>query len=415
MSLLNINFPRLQNDIDSLAAIGRHDDDHGIYRMAFSEHDIQAHDWLKSRIEEAGLDYYLDEAANIHARLNWDGERPSVMTGSHIDSVPGAGHLDGALGVMAGLECLRCLKERGESLPFALECVAFSDEEGRFGGMLGSQAMSGRLTPELIHNAKDLDGHALIDVMEGLGMAPLNILRAHRQPESIHAFVELHIEQGPVLEQQNMCIGAVDAISGLLRWNIRLLGEANHAGTTPMNMRKDPLQGFAEISSALPRLLEENGSPRSTATVGYIHCFPGAANVVPGRVEFSLDMRDTDMQILDELGHAFRKAMSAIARRHDLMFEFEEVSRLDAASCDPGIVDSISHICREFGYHSMQMHSGAAHDSMMMASIARTAMIFVPSMGGRSHSPAEWTPWEEIEKGANVLLNTLYRLASEAA
>jgi N-carbamoyl-L-amino-acid hydrolase len=182
-----------------------------------------------------------------------------------------------------------------------------------------------------------------------------------------------------------------------------------------MNMRKDPLQGFAEVSSALPRLLEENGSPRSTATIGYVNCFPGAANVVPGRVEFSLDMRDTDMQVLDDLAQAFRKAMSAIARRHDLRFEYEEVSRLEAAICDQGIVDRITMISREFGYHSMQMHSGAAHDSMMMATMTRTAMIFVPSIAGRSHSPAEWTPWEEIEKGANVLLNTLYQLASEAA
>lgn len=415
MSLLEVNFPRLQNDIETLAAIGRSEDDHGIYRMALTDNDMQAREWLKSRIEECGLDCYQDEAANIHARLDWDGQRASVMTGSHLDTVPGAGHLDGALGVMAGLECLRCLKEQNIKFNYPLECVAFTDEEGRFGGMLGSQAMSGRLTPEIIHNAKDLDGYALADVMDSLGMPAMNILRARRQPESINAFVELHIEQGPVLEQNNMCVGVVDAISGLLRWNIRLLGEANHAGTTPMNMRKDPLQGFAEVSTALPRILDENGSPRSTATIGYVNCFPGAANVVPGRVEFSLDMRDTDMQVLDDLAQAFRKAISAIARRHDLMFEYEEVSRLEAASCDQGIVDNITAVCREFGYHSMQMHSGAAHDSMMMAGVARTAMIFVPSMAGRSHSPAEWTPWEEIEKGANVLLNTLYRLAGKAA
>ncbi|MDH5446002.1 MAG: Zn-dependent hydrolase [Gammaproteobacteria bacterium] len=413
MDLLTVNFSRLQNDIETLASIGRSDEDNGIYRMAFTENDLQARDWLKSRIEQAGLDYYQDDAANIHARLNFDGERNSIMTGSHMDSVPGAGHLDGALGVIAGLECLRCLKEQGVSSDFAFESIAFTDEEGRFGGMLGSQSLSGRMTPELIHQARDLDGVALSDVLEELGMTAMNILRARRQPENIHAFVELHIEQGPVLEQQNMCIGAVDAISGLLRWNIRLLGEANHAGTTPMHMRKDPLQGFAEVSSAVPRILEENGSPRSTATIGYVNCFPGAANVVPGRVEFSLDMRDTDMQILDELSQAFRKAISAIARRHDLMFEYEEVSRLEAAICDQGIVDTITSISHDFGYHSMQMHSGAAHDSMMMAGITRTAMIFVPSMGGRSHSPAEWTPWEEIEKGANVLLNTLFRLAGK--
>ncbi|MDH5179874.1 MAG: Zn-dependent hydrolase [Gammaproteobacteria bacterium] len=415
MDLLKVNFPRLQDDIETLAAIGRSDDDLGIYRMAFTDNDMQARAWLKSRIEAAGLDCHEDEAANIHARLAFDATRPSVMTGSHLDTVPGAGHLDGALGVMAGLECLRCLKEQGKEYSFALESVAFTDEEGRFGGMLGSQAVSGRITPEIIHQARDLDGQTLTEVMQRRGMTPMNILRARRKPESIQAFVELHIEQGPVLEQHNMCIGAVDAIAGLLRWNIRLSGEANHAGTTPMQMRKDPLQGFAEISAALPRILDENGSPRSTATIGYVNCFPGAANVIPGRVEFSLDMRDTDMPVLDEMAQAFRKAMSAIARRHKLMFEYEEVSRLEAAKCDPGIVEAITAISRQFGYHTMQMHSGAAHDCMMMAGITRTAMIFVPSMAGRSHSPAEWTPWEEIEKGANVLLNTLHKLASEAA
>lgn len=411
MSLLKVNFQRLQKNIEELGAIGRNDTDHGLYRMAFTQNDLVARQWLQSKIEAAGLNYFRDEAANIHARLNYDGQRSSVMTGSHIDTVPGAGHLDGALGVLAGLECLQSIKEQGIPLQHALESLAFTDEEGRFGGMLGSQAISGSLTPEILHQAKDFEGCSLSKVMEDMDMPVMNILRAKRSPESIHAFVELHIEQGPVLEQQNMCIGAVDAISGLLRWNIRLLGEANHAGTTPMQLRKDPLQGFSEIASALPRLLEENGSPRSTATIGYVHCFPGAANVIPGRVEFSLDVRDTDMSILDNLGDAFRRAVSAMARRRDLMFEYEEVSRLQATICDSGIVDIINDVSREFGYHSMKMHSGAAHDSMMMATIARTAMIFVPSMAGRSHSPAEWTPWEEIEKGANVLLNTLVRLA----
>ena len=200
MSLLKVNYSRLQKDIEELAGIGRSEEDLGLYRMALTENDLQARKWLKGRIDEAGLDYFLDEAANIHARLHWDGKRASVMTGSHIDTVPGAGHLDGALGVIAGLECLRCLSEQDVPLQHPLESVAFTDEEGRFGGMLGSQAISGHLTPELIHQSKDIDGNSLSDVMAGLGMPAMNILRAQRRPESIHAFVELHIEQGPVLE-----------------------------------------------------------------------------------------------------------------------------------------------------------------------------------------------------------------------
>lgn len=407
---LQINFKRLQDDIDTLSSIGV-GEDHGLYRMAFTEADLQAREWLKSRIKDAGLDVYIDEAANLHARHEWDGERPSVITGSHIDTVPSAGALDGALGVMVGLECLRCIKEQNLPIAYPLECIAFSDEEGRFGGMMGSQAISGQLTPEVIYNASDLDGFMLCSVMESLGYPAQKILRAKRQPESIKAYVELHIEQGPVLDQQGVPIGLVEAIAGLLRWNVQLIGEANHAGTTPMNMRRDALKGFAEVAANVDRVLEEYGSPRSTATIGHIEAFPGAANVVPGQANFSLDMRDTDMQVLDDLSNAFRRTISAIARRHNLMFEYQVVSQLEAASCDSAILQTIERTAVDMQYDHMRLHSGAAHDAQMMARVAPTAMVFVPSKDGRSHSAAEWTAWEDIEKGANVMLNTLYRLA----
>jgi len=409
---LKINFKRLQDDIDTLANIGL-GEDHGLYRMAFSEADLEARQWLSSRIEDAGLQLHIDEAANLHARLQWDGKRPSVITGSHIDTVPSAGALDGALGVMIGLECLRSIQEQQLPLKYPLESIAFSDEEGRFGGMMGSQALSGQLTPEAIYNASDLEGNLLCSVMESLGYPAKNILRAQRQPDSIRAYVELHIEQGPVLDQQGISIGLVEAIAGLLRWNVRLIGEANHAGTTPMHMRRDALKGFAEVAANVDRVLAEYGSPRSTATIGYVEAFPGAANVVPGQANFSLDIRDTDMQVLDDLANAFRRSISAIARRHDLMFEYEVVSQLEAASCDSAILYTIESCANELGYASMRLHSGAAHDAQMMARIVPTAMVFVPSKDGRSHSAAEWTSWEDIEKGANVMLNTLYRLAGE--
>ncbi|TNF35390.1 MAG: Zn-dependent hydrolase [Gammaproteobacteria bacterium] len=408
-----INFQRLQDDIDKLSQIGRADD-HGIYRMAFSDADMEARNWLLTRIEQAGLTSFIDEAANIHARHHWDDMRPSVITGSHIDTVPGAGPLDGAMGVLAGLECLRRIKEENLQLAFPLECIAFSDEEGRFGGMLGSQAISGQLTPGVIFNARDMNGVMLSDACTQRGYPAQNILRAQRRPDSIHAYVELHIEQGPVLDRHSLSIGLVDAIAGLLRWNIRLIGEANHAGTTPMDMRRDALQGFAEVATSINRILAEYGSPRSTATIGRVETIPGAANVVPGQVNFSLDMRDTSMKTLEDLSDAFRRAIAAIARRHQLMFEFDVVSQLDAAQCDAGILDVITDAANQLNLEHMTLHSGAAHDAQMMARIARTAMIFVPSKSGKSHSPAEWTSWEDIEKGANVLLNTLIKLTGAA-
>ena len=407
---LRVDFPRLQADVEALAAIGRRED-HGLYRMAFSDGDMQARDWLAGRIRAAGLELHIDGAANIHARLGWDGEHPSVMTGSHLDTVPGAGHLDGALGVLVALECLRSLKEAGVPLNHPLEAVAFTDEEGRFGGMLGSQAVCGRLTPERIHTARDLDGVGLVEAMAAHGLNAMDALRAQRRPESLHAFLELHIEQGPVLDRAGVKIGVVEGIVGLFKWNVRLIGVANHAGTTPMDLRRDAFQGLAEFAGEIPRILEEDGGTRSVATIGRVELVPGAANVVPGRAEFSLEARDTDPAVLERLGLAFRRALSAIARRRDLMFEFDVLSTLEPVKCDPLVMRAIAEAAKQLDASHMILPSGAAHDTQMLAGLTRAGMIFVPSREGRSHSPAEWTAWEDIETGANVALNALYALA----
>jgi len=293
MENLNINRERLQADIEALAAIGR-GDDYGIYRMAFSDGDIQGRKWFIKKAEEAGLDFYQDGAANLHARYLWDEQKPSVVMGSHIDTVPAAGHLDGALGVVVALECLRCIKEQGLKVNYPLEAIAFSDEEGRFGGMLGSQAIAGMLTPEKIVNASDLDGVSLIDAMQNIGLDAMNALHAKRNPGSILAFLELHIEQGPMLDNMGISIGNVDAIAGLFKWDITLTGTANHAGTTPMDMRQDAFMGLSAFASQLRRILDENGSPRRVATIGRVEISSGAANVLPGKVEFCLDARDTN-------------------------------------------------------------------------------------------------------------------------
>lgn len=408
---LRVDFKRLQADIDALAAIGR-GEDHGLYRMAFSDGDMAARAWLCDRINASGLELYVDGAANIHARHGWDGQRPSVMMGSHIDTVPGAGHLDGALGVLVGLECVRRIRELGMETRYPVETVAFTDEEGRFGGMLGSQAVCGQLTPESIHNARDLDDVTLVEAMAARNLNATDALRAQRSADSLQAFLELHIEQGPVLDREGISIGVVEGIVGLFRWNVKFIGVANHAGTTPMDMRNDAFQGLAEFAGEIPRVLEENGHARSVATIGRVELHPGAANVVPGRVEFSLEVRDLDAAVLARLGDAFRRTLSAIARRRGLMFEFEVISELTPVRCDPGIMQAIDQAAVELGIESLHLPSGAAHDTQIMAGLTRAGMIFVPSKGGRSHSPAEWTPWEDIELGANVALHTLVRLAA---
>lgn len=407
---LSVDLQRLQRDVDELAGVGR-GEGHGIYRMAFSDGDMAGRAWLESRIKDAGLAFHADGAANLHGVLEAGGDAPHVLTGSHIDTIPGAGHLDGALGVLCGLEALRALKESGLPLKRGLEVVAFSDEEGRFGGMFGSQAFSGQLTPGMILEAEDADGVRLVDAMQRQGLNAMDALRAQRAPGSVHAFVELHIEQGPVLDRSAISIGVVEAITGLFRWDVVLSGAANHAGTTPMDMRQDAFQGLAEFASQLDRVLEEEGGARSVATIGHVSLSPGAANVVPGEARFILEVRDTDSAVLDALARALRRTLSTIARRRGLMFEFSVVSEIAPVPCDAAVMAAIEAAASELEMQTLHIPSGAAHDTQMVARVAPAGMIFVPSKEGRSHSPAEWTAWDDIEKGANVLLNTLYKLA----
>lgn len=409
---LSVNAQRLKEDIEDLAKVGRREAS-GIFRMAFSDGDMAGRQWFRDRLDEAGLEIFEDGAGNIHGRLNWDGATPSVMTGSHLDTVPGAGHLDGALGVVTGLECLRRIKEERLPLRYPLEVVSFTDEEGRFGGMLGSQSIAGQLTPESIENAIDLDGVRLVDAMQQQGYDAMQALHARRNPESIHAFLELHIEQGPILDQMGFSIGVVDAIAGLFKWEVSLIGTPNHAGTTPMHLRNDAFQALAEFSSQIQRVLDENGSERSVATIGKVDISPGAANVVPGRVDFSLEVRDTDRQVLGDLRNAFRRALSAIARRRNIMFEFTVLSEIQPVKCDAGLVKRLKDSADSLDIQNLQMASGAAHDTQFMSSITRAAMVFVPSKEGRSHSTAEWTDMDHIERGGNVLLNTLIDLAGK--
>jgi len=408
---LRINPERLRADIDKLASIGRREDQ-GIYRMAFSAGDMAAREWLRQRIDDAGLGLHQDGAANIHARLGWKDGAASVIYGSHIDTVPGAGHLDGALGVLCALESLRILKETDAQLKRPVEAIAFSDEEGRFGGLFGSQALVGQVSPEYLYNARDLDGVTLVDALAEHGLNAREALHAQRPPDSIHAYVELHIEQGPVLDRQGVSVGIVDAITGLFKWQVTLTGASNHAGTTPMRLRADAFQGLTEFAGQIDRILEEHGSPASVATIGRVELLPGAANVVPGGAVFSLDVRDTDANILGRLAEAFQRALAAIARRRGLMFEFEIFSEIAPVPCAQMVRHAVEQSVEALGIDATHINSGAAHDAQVIASIAPAGMVFVPSKDGRSHSAAEWTAWRDIEAGANVLLNTLKRLAS---
>ena len=406
-----ISIQRLEDDLRELAEIGRADDG-GVYRMAFSPADMQGKEWLERKMREAGLETSRDGACNLSGRLAGRSPgKPTLVIGSHIDTVPCAGILDGTLGVLTGLECLRVLKENGAVPEQDIELIAFSDEEGRFGGMFGSQSFAGQITPDTIHRAADPAGQRLEDAMREAGLDPWEALRARRDPETIGAYLELHIEQGPVLSSENEQIGVVEAITGLFKWNVTFSGEPNHAGTTPMPMRRDAFMGVADFAHEIPRILDEIGSDVSRATIGRVELTPGSANTVPGEASFTIDVRDTDETVMNELAGAIRKTLAAIARRRGLTFSHQVDSWIRPVHCAPDLVDIIEEVTREQGMRFRRMVSGAAHDAQIVASVCPVAMIFVPSVEGKSHSPAEWTAWHDIEAGANVMLGALRRLA----
>jgi N-carbamoyl-L-amino-acid hydrolase len=367
--------------------------------------------WLLHRIEENDLESGSDGAANISGILRGKSDHPRIFVGSHIDTVPCAGMLDGTLGIVVGLECLRTLRAANVELDRTLELIAFSDEEGRFGGMFGSEAFTGALTPEKLQSAVDLGGVRLCDAMLSHGLDPVKALDARRSPDSIAAYLELHIEQGPVLDRELQQVGIVEQITGLRSWSLKLVGEANHAGTTPMGYRKDALMGLADFAHEIPRILEENGGDHSRATIGKAQIQPGAPNSVPGTVVFSLDFRDPQNDTLNALAQAFQKALAAISRRRGLQFEVNIQGDIKPVPCASELTDLLETEARRLSLRYRRMLSGAAHDAQMVGRFAPMAMIFVPSRNGLSHSPAEWTAWEDIKAGANLMLAALLKLA----
>jgi len=407
-----VNLERLKSTLLELSRIGFNEEDKGIYRIGFSEADMSARQWLMELLEREDFRPRMDGAGNVYGSLR-DSDLPTVTLGSHLDTVPAGGIFDGALGVIAALEVLRTCRELDLDLSWPLELLATSEEEGRYGGMLGAQAIAGVLTPGVILNMHDADGNRLADAMKAAGLDPLGALDARRLPESMRAFLELHVEQGPVLETMGKTIGIVDGISGVFKWIVRLIGKADHAGTAPMNMRSDAFMGLADFAHEIPRIIDENGTDRSRLTVGKVDLKPGSPHTIPGEALFTLVGRDSDECMMQELCNSCLKSLSAIARRHNLKFEYEQISWLAPMKCDLELVELLEREATTLEYSFLRMPSGAGHDTQFLSEITRAGLVFVPSVGGVSHSPDEWTHWSDIECGANLLLNAAITLATE--
>ncbi len=407
-----VNIQRIENDLFELAKFGFNEQDKGIYRQGLTEVDMQARRWMMEKFTELELHTYMDGVGNVCGRLG-DPEQPAILIGSHLDSVPAGGMFDGTLGVIAGLECLRVIKERNISINCPIEVIATSEEEGRFGGMLGAQALSGNLTFDWLEKARDPKGELLKDALIKCGLDPQKALHCRRNPESIKAFLELHIEQGPVLEAARKSIGVVDGISGIFKWLVRLIGKADHAGTAPMNMRSDAFMGVADFAHEISRIIDEEGSDKSRLTIGRVELKPGYAHTIPGEAHFTLVGRDMSEDIMHQLANSCGKVLSAIARKHKLRFEHEVMSWLEPKYFSDNVIKVIEEQAQKLNYDYMVMPSGAGHDIQFFTDIAPTGLIFIPSVGGVSHAPDEWSHWLDVEQGANLLLNTCLELASQ--
>ncbi|HSG34883.1 MAG TPA: Zn-dependent hydrolase [Sphingomonadaceae bacterium] len=407
-----VSIERIEQDILAISRFGLHEADRGVYRQGFSEADMEARKWLGHAFDELGMEHRMDGAGNVIGRFG-PAEGPAIAIGSHLDSVPAGGIFDGVLGVVAGLEVVRSMKDHGIEPHLPIEVIGTSEEEGRFGGMLGAQAMTGHLTREWLETAADEHGNALKDAMAEVGLDPNGALRAYRRPEELKAFLEVHVEQGPVLDTERLAIGIVEGISGVFKWNCRLIGKADHAGTAPMDMRSDAFMGIADFAHEIQRIIDEEGTDKSRITIGHVALKPGFPHTVPGEADFTIVGRDLDEDVMRALANACRRVLSSIARKHKLKFEYEEMSWLKPAYCDEGIVSLIEKKTRELGYSYKLMPSGAGHDAQFFCSHTRTGLIFVPSVGGVSHAPDEWTHWSDIERGVQLLFETVMELACE--
>ena len=407
--MLRISLSRLRQDLEALSRFGRTPEG-GVTRPAWSPAHEEARAWLLAQMKEAGLATRVDPAGNTFGSLG-DGA-PAVLTGSHIDSVPDGGKLDGALGVLVGLECLRTIREAGLALKRPLTVVAWSDEEGRYASLFGSKAFTGKLEAAKIPHMQASDGERLADAMARAGFNALEAPKAAVDPRSVAAYVELHIEQGPHLEAKGIPIGVVEGIVGIRRNRVVFQGEPDHAGTTPMARRKDAFLAAAEYALKARELVVKGGSGKSVTNFGVVEVKPGVTNIVPAQASLLQEIRELEPKVLGRLDRECAALAKRIARRRGISVTVERISLNKPARLAPEVQRSIEIAAAKLKLRTLRMSSGAGHDAQNLATVTRAGMLFIPSKEGKSHRPDEASDPRAIERGANVLLHTLLALVT---
>lgn len=403
-----VNIERLRGDLEELSLIGRLPTG-GVSRPTFSKEDGEARKWLITKFEQAGLETSIDPAGNIIGRM--DGSGPAVICGSHLDSIPNGGFFDGVLGILAPLECVRSIKEQGLTTSSPIEIIAFSDEEERFLGFLGSYAFMGDLKAMDLSSITDRSGVTLQDAMAEFGLNIATASRAERDLNDIKAFVEMHIEQGPLLESAGCSVGIVDAIKGNYRFSVTVKGKTDHAGF-PMAGRQDALVGAVRLINLQLDAAARYRAEGTLLTVGQIETSPGLENVVPGKARFSIDYRSPDLTVLKELEKILLDQMKTLSEDLNLEMSHETLLVIDPLPLSSDIRTLLIKSAEELKLPYRILQSGAGHDAQVLGARVPTAMLFVPSIKGRSHCPEENTRWEDIEAGTNVLFKTVVEISN---
>jgi len=406
---MTINLERLKNNLMELSEIGK-DPAGGISRPSFSKADLKAREWLKDKISCAGLCVGQDGAGNIFGSL--EGKGKTIMAGSHIDTVINGGMFDGAAGVLSALECLQRIHEERTKHTKPLSVASFTDEEGNLvGDFLGSRAFTGMIQREMLEKGHTQFGPPLKNILENTEFTIDSIMKAGEQRPEIDAFIEIHIEQGPLLETEDKSIGIVENIAGKNLWSCLFQGQASHAGTTPFELRHDAFLGLADFALKGTHYVakEHYGS---MLTIGNAHIHPGSFSIIPDRVEFSLDFRSQSGQTLKEIEKKVLEFANDTSFSRGLHFDYKIIDKTEPIKTSARLKDLMTHFCKELDYPYMTLNSGAGHDAQILSSVSDTGMIFIPCEDGISHSPQEKIDWEDLEKAANLLLRVLLDLSA---
>ena len=415
MSDNKVRIDRIQRDIEELAKFSCVKGI-GCTRFTYTKEWCGARDYIISEMKNIGLKVYEDPVGIIVGVLEGkDSSKPIVMTGSHFDTVKTGGRFDGIAGTVAALEVARVMQEEGFVPECNIEFVALPEEEGaRFGkGLFGSRAMCGKISNDELNIYKDEKGVSFAQAIREYGLDPSKVGEAVRKPGSIKAFIELHIEQGPILENEKINVGIVESVAGLRIFDVFVNGRSDHAGNTPLTMRADSFLASAKAVCAGTEKALEIGE-NTVFTCGYIDVKPGAFNIVANETHFQIDCRSRNLENVDKVINVVRESLDeSCAQNQGLSYEIKEKISMKEVLMNEKIKSLMESEAAKAGISTRRMLSGAAHDAMVMGSICDVAMIFVPSRGGRSHVPEEWTDYEDIQKGTELLYRTVKSLASK--